>query len=131
MSDGWKYRPIFIAVNGPGPWPCYLNACEDLVLPDELAIHHLDENHENNEPTNLTAMHKGCHSRLHFAGVPRSTETRAKISAAKTGKKRPPVTDEYRRKMSEIKRGVRLTDEHKQKLSDATHAYWARKKGIA
>lgn len=70
-----RYTEIFYAYNGPGPYPCYL-CKEDVFTPwdrkhdpknrvDELTIHHIDNDHHNNSPENLTAMHGGCHMRLH------------------------------------------------------------------
>jgi len=47
----------------------------------------------------------------------RSEETKLKISKAHTGKKRKPCSEEYRRKMSEIKKGHPTSEETKRKIS--------------
>ena len=44
-----------------------------------------------------------------------SAETRAKISAAMTGRK---VSEETRARMSEAKRGRRLSEEHRRRISE-------------
>ena len=45
-----------------------------------------------------------------------SEKSRAKAAAAHLGKKRGPMSDEHRRKISEAKRGVSFSDEHRQAL---------------
>lgn len=35
-------------------------------IPKGWEVHHLDMNHENNDPKNLLALPKECHKRLHF-----------------------------------------------------------------
>jgi hypothetical protein len=83
------YDKIFRDVNGNGPWPCYYGPCDRLVEPDELHIHHIDENPANNAPENLASMHRPCHLRLHLIGStrpPYSDESRQKMREAKLGK---------------------------------------------
>jgi hypothetical protein len=54
-------------------------------------------------------------------GRKHTPESRAKMSASRLGKKRPPFTLETRKRMSIAKRGRIFTDEHRAKLS-AAHA---------
>jgi hypothetical protein len=54
---------------------------------EQLTVHHLDHNHENNEPMDLVAAHGGCHSRHHMIGRQNSKSTREKMSAASKGRK--------------------------------------------
>jgi hypothetical protein len=92
MSD--VHRLVFAATNGIGPWPCH--GCDEPVLITRLIVHHLDDDHRNNDSTNLVAMHRSCHNRLH-----------------RTGRK---LSIEAIRKLADPKRGVPLTDEHKRKI---------------
>lgn len=60
-----KYREIFFANNGPGPYFCYF--CEKTnILFSEVVIHHLDEDKNNNSIENLKSAHHKCHSRHHM-----------------------------------------------------------------
>lgn len=47
-----------------------------------LVIHHLDENHWNDNPDNLAPIHKSCHARIHHKGKRSSDDTRRKIHKA-------------------------------------------------
>lgn len=60
------YREIFFAYNGPGPWACYF--CDEPVTPEDLDVHHKDENKKNNLHSNLTASHRTCHASQHSKG---------------------------------------------------------------
>jgi hypothetical protein len=72
----------------------------------------------------ISRAHKG-HAR--GLGSHRSEETRRKMSEAQKGKpklklrgrKRPPMSEEWRRKISEGNKGRRLSAEHRRKLSEA------------
>lgn len=107
-----RHQRIFVEANGPGPWVCY--GCDELVT--ELMVHHLDEDHENNDPNNLVAMHHPCHSRLHHTGKIVSDETRAKIAGTRRG---VPRSKETKRKISVANHGKKLSDEHCRKMSEA------------
>ena len=59
-----------------------------------------------------------------FAGSPMkglklSAETRARMSAAKMGKKRPPMTDEHRERISASKKGKKLSGEGLRSLRES------------
>jgi NUMOD3 motif len=110
-SPAW-HRIIFVDANGEGPWTCY--GCGEPVV--ELCVHHLDKNHENNDPANLVAMHHDCHTRLHHAGKTVSAETRAKLADSVRGMKH---TDEAKRKIGDASRGIPLSAEHRRKISEA------------
>jgi DNA-directed RNA polymerase sigma subunit (sigma70/sigma32) len=62
--------------NGPGPWPCF--ECDGPVTYEELLVHHLDHDHDNNDPTNLAASHKPCHITHHKTGQPSPLRGRSK-----------------------------------------------------
>jgi hypothetical protein len=80
---------VFVAHNGPGPYPCVF--CERSVdMVTELHVHHLDHNHDNNDPDNLAATHTGCHTSYHQSIRWRSPEERFKQGAHSRGKKHPP-----------------------------------------
>ena len=57
-----------------------------------------------------TSPNKGKHS---------SEETKRAISEAKKGKKRGPMTDETKLKLSVARKGKKLSEEHKRKISEA------------
>lgn len=51
----------------------YASTCQDCKLESEpgplfwmLCIHHLDGNHDNNDPDNLMLLCNGCHTRRHI-----------------------------------------------------------------
>lgn len=85
-----RHREVFFAHNGAGPWACHF--CGEDVEFDAVQVHHLDEDHGNNDPSNLGASHRGCHTKHHAVwrfggcrpGVPKSPETREKIRASIT-----------------------------------------------
>ena len=64
-----NYTLIFVAHNGPGPWPCYFCA-EPVALESVFTVHHLDHDHDNHDPPNLAAAHPGCHIGHHKRGRP-------------------------------------------------------------
>lgn len=51
-----------------------------------------------------------------FWGKSHSEKTKKKMSEAHKGKKRPPFTREHRRKLSEVRKGIKLSEETKNKL---------------
>lgn len=50
-------------------------------------------------------------------GIKRSESTKQKMSAARTGKKRKPFSDEHRQNISNSHKGQKFSDEHRRKLS--------------
>jgi len=109
-----KYQSAFFAGNGFGPYVCY--ECGGEVVDEDLAIHHLDGNKGNNDPSNLAAMHHKCHSSHHsedrkgwhhserskqeiasrLRGRTMSLIVRERISRSKKGKKRPAHAEKIR-----------------------------------
>ncbi len=55
------YRSLFFAHNGPGPYECFFG-CGVPVLFEEVHVHHVDDNHDNNEILNLKPAHISCHT---------------------------------------------------------------------
>jgi hypothetical protein len=66
--------------------------------------------------------------KVFWIGKTRSQETREKMSASHTGKKRAPFTDTHRRNIRLSKLGTVATEAARAKLSKATTAYWQRKR---
>lgn len=113
MAASAAARRIVNEANGPFPWTCWY--CKDPIeVLDKYTVHHLNEDHYDDDPTNLVAVHHGCHTKVHKPwGVftddgrrrlseaakktmpwlapnpghtqPHTAESRAKISAAKMG----------------------------------------------
>lgn len=109
------HREVFFAHNGPGPYACY--GCKMPVhFFESLLVHHIDEDHQNDNPLNLSAMHHGCHSRLHRDGYKASDETRAKMSAAFMGRVMSP---ERRAQISRSQTGLKRSDQAKANMSAA------------
>ena len=54
--------------------------CVNGEIPEGYEVHHIDENKLNNSIKNLELIEKGEHIRNHKIGVPRSEETKNKIS---------------------------------------------------
>lgn len=59
------------------------------------------------------------HQKLHHKGKLHSEEARKKMSEARTGKKRGPMSEEQKKKLSKAHKGRHLSEEHKRKLSEA------------
>lgn len=106
------HQKVFHENNNP-PWECCI--CHELVQLNELTIHHLDEDHFNNDPANLAATHHACHTHLHRVGKPKSEEHKANLSKALRGK---PHSDAARASSFGKVLGP-MTEEHKQKIGDA------------
>lgn len=69
-------------------------------LPKGSVVHHIDENHENNNPENLQCLTRSEHASIHFAGKP--NPGRRGITAWNKGKK---MSDEARKHMSDAHSG--------------------------
>jgi len=61
--------------------------------------------------------------RANFLGMKHTAETRAKITAAQTGKKRGPHSDEHKEKIRNALRGRKIPEEQKIKISKALMGY--------
>lgn len=69
-----KYYSHYIWFLNTGYWPV-----------DGEVIHHIDNDHKNNEFSNLALMTRAEHISLHHTGMVYSKETRAKMSTAMMG----------------------------------------------
>ena len=102
------HREVFLAHYGPGPWQCF--KCWGLVYFDaKFDVHHLDHDHDNNDPTNLAASHPHCHRSYHNAhpeGWQRQQKGKKhpEHSEKMKGKTKPPRTEEHREALAESKR---------------------------
>ena len=101
-----KFREIFFAFNGPGPYKCY--DCEKEVVFWEVLIHHENHDHSDNRLENLVPSHRGCHTRHHSTG-------------RGVGKQ---VSEETREKMrvSGLKRWARLSEEERKVMGQLSKA---------
>lgn len=85
-----RSRYTFFAAYGFGPYECFF--CREPVPFESVWVHHIDEDQGNDHPYNLAASHPPCHNGFHhkgkrpLAGIPKSPEHRAKLSAALKGK---------------------------------------------
>ena len=79
---------------------------------DELDIHHINFNHNDNRVSNLMWLSKAEHMQLHSD----SEVTKQRISEAMRGK---PKSEEHKRKMSDARKGKHCTEETKQRISEA------------
>jgi len=62
---------------------------------------------------------KGYNIALGGMNTPMDEETKKKLSIINSGKKKPPMTEEHRRNLSEAKKGTKHTKETKLKMSQA------------
>jgi NUMOD3 motif len=120
------YWTVWLAEKGSGPWVC--SWCKEPVISlgggtsQDGVIHHIDEDHNNNDIANLQAMHHACHVSHHLTDKPgrvqgqkRTQEQRQRMS--EVWKTRGPVSDEARHNMSEAHKGKKASDETKRKQS--------------
>lgn len=61
----------------------------NVKLPQEIHVHHKDGNKINNCILNLEAITKAEHTYLHMKGVPKSDETKHKLSESMKGENHP------------------------------------------
>lgn len=114
---------------------------------DYFAIHHADEDHENNDPNNLRPVHTKCHNTFHKIGKKISVQHRAKLIeggrrwwASRTDEQKMEIarrmgvanglairsmSADGRKKRCGNSRGKKLSLEHKAKISAAISAWWA------
>lgn len=105
-----RYRELFFAHNGPGPYACYFD-CGRTVSFEEIIVHHDDGDHTNNDLANLVPCHRLCHNRHHFDEL--WATRKEELTAARAAAPRLPHTDEAKRKISETHkaRGNQPSDE--------------------
>lgn len=85
----------------------------NIQLPDDIVIHHDDENKTNNKIWNLIPMSVQEHMSFHSKNRGVSKETRKKISDSNKGHF---VSEETKKKISEKHKGKKLSEETKNKL---------------
>lgn len=96
-----RYRELFFAHNGAGPYECYFQ-CGSLVTFDEVIVHHKDDDFTNDAVANLAPAHRVCHNGHHFKEL--WAERRPELLASQTRGHRTPHSEETRRKISETKK---------------------------
>lgn len=89
---------------------------------DQLKMHDMYYNRPYYELIFLTPAE---HTRLHWKGKQRSSETRRKMSEANKGKH---LSDETCRKLSEAMKGKKFSDEHRRKISEALKRRWEQRR---
>jgi hypothetical protein len=61
------YRNEYAKIYGPGPYQCHF--CHGSITPvGKHVIHHLDGDHDNNDPSNWVPAHKDHHDEYHGFG---------------------------------------------------------------
>ncbi len=149
-----SYREIFFATHGVGPYKCF--SCGEIVLIDDAHIHHVDHDHTNDQPENLTAAHYTCHARYHALSRGRFTEEhrrnigvaakrrqsppafigthteeskqKMRVSARARGRAKGPMPQVVRDKISMAMKAAPKSLEHRARLSAAQQASWRRRK---
>lgn len=96
-------------------------------IPKGLVVNHLNQEKTDNRLENLEIV-------TQKENVNHGT-CRARMSAAKRGKKHGPLSEEHKRKLSESLKGEnnpmfgkKFSEEHKRKLSASLKAYWQKRK---
>ena len=73
----------------PGPYICHFCGEPITVFTgqkgDSLNGHHMDGNHDNDDPKNWVATHSSCHTKHHKQGTPQSEAHRSARSEAMLG----------------------------------------------
>jgi hypothetical protein len=135
-----KYRAVWLAAYGEGPWLCHgcgepVNRLGGTTNSETGLIHHLDHDHGNNAVENLRVMHHKCHVRHHNSERTISEGSRRRMSDAqkrRRAEETPEVRDKFVysfkgrkhseeaiRKMSEKQRGKEVSEETREKLAAA------------
>lgn len=111
-----RYREMFFANNGPGPYSCFF--CKEKVVFDEVIIHHINHDETDNNLKNLTPCHRTCHNGYHFKEL--WSERREEFLASPTRGNRKPHSEETKKKISETKKrlGQQPTPEARKKASE-------------
>lgn len=139
------HRKLYIDNHGPLPWTCYF--CKRPITifgrtKDAASVHHIDHDHDNNDLSNLTSVHIGCHLTHHNHLRVIGEKQLAFLRTASTGLKRPcPEGCECRRhdpdviagaahKRTGLKRGP-MPQERRDKISAAKKAGFARRRSEA
>lgn len=103
------YVKVFIAHHGDPPYVC--EHCGELVV--QLTgrtkgcgvVHHKDENRQNNDISNLAAMHRECHVSHHNKDKPRRPMTEDERQAHSERLKKRFADPDVKEKLSKIRRG--------------------------
>jgi hypothetical protein len=105
-----KYRELFFANNGSGPYLCFF-VCGEKVKFQEVIIHHVDGDHTNNSIDNLVACHRICHNSHHFTEL--WAKDRELLLSSETRGHRTPHSKETKLSISEHhkKLGIKPTED--------------------
>jgi hypothetical protein len=95
--ESTRYRELFFANNGSGPYPC--DFCGKDVDFDAVTVHHRDHDFTNNHPDNLGACHKRCHNAHHFYDMWESYKDRKVGFASPTAGHRKPHSEATKEKL--------------------------------
>ena len=133
-----RYRELFFATNGAGPYVCFFS-CGEPVDFSEVVVHHINGDHTDNRLENLVPSHRSCHNGHHLAElwsqrrddmlssdtrgnrVPHSEETKRLISQKKKAAGQQPSV-EAREKARLKNLGTPRSEETKKRISDGHKA---------
>lgn len=109
-----RYRELFFATNGAGPYICYFSCGEPIIFA-EVIVHHINGNHVDNRIENLAPAHRTCHNAHHLAEL--WSERRDDMLAPETRGHRIPHTEQVKKLISEKKKaaGQQPSDEAREK----------------
>ena len=92
-----RYRDVFFATYGVGPYTCFFN-CGEILEFDYVVVHHADGDHSNDNADNLVPAHRACHNGFHFAELWKTSKDR--LMSSDTRGHRKPHTAETKARMS-------------------------------
>lgn len=113
MGLSSRFRDVFFAANGFGPWPCFF--CNQRVGFDDICVHHVGHDRRDGRPENLKPSHRGCHTAHHSKGRPWSEESREMARKTHTGRPGPRL-------------GMKASPEVRAKISAGNKRAWAERR---
>ena len=97
----------------------------------DLVVHHINGNHYDDRPENRLIVTRAEHASIHHRGKIMSEETKRKLRIQRIGR---PLSLEHRAKLSAAKLGKKLpqrTPEHSARISAGLYRAWERRRANA